>query len=112
MSEAMRGSRLGAVSHELDRGPAAATVLTTYVCDCGLHTTLPFAVEADEIPDTWECACGKHGLRLGAHNKPVNEARKSRSHWDILMERRTIADLEELMSERLALLRGGHKRSA
>ena len=27
-----------------------------------------------------------------------------RTHWDMLLERRTIADLEELMSERLALL--------
>jgi hypothetical protein len=30
----------------------------------------------------------------------------------MLLERRTIAELEELMKERLALLRGSQKRSA
>jgi hypothetical protein len=29
-------------------------------------------------------------------------AKHVRSHWDMLMERRTIADLEKLMAERLA----------
>ena len=29
-----------------------------------------------------------------------------RSHWDMLMERRTIADLEEVLAERLAVIRG------
>ena len=41
--------------------------------------------------------------------KPVKPAR---THWDMLMERRTTAELEELLEERLALLRSGrlHQR--
>ncbi|MEL0148324.1 MAG: RNA polymerase-binding protein RbpA, partial [Actinomycetota bacterium] len=30
-------------------------------------------------------------------------------HWDMLMERRTRADLEELLEERLALLRASRE---
>ena len=29
-----------------------------------------------------------------------------RSHWDMLRERRSIADLEQVLAERLALIRG------
>jgi hypothetical protein len=41
-------------------------------------------------------------------------AKHVRSHWDMLLERRTIAELEELLAERLELLRAGqfHQRSA
>ena len=34
--------------------------------------------------------------------KPIKHAR---THWDMLLERRSIAELEELLEERLALLR-------
>ena len=33
------------------------------------------------------------------------KAKPPRSHWDMLMERRTIADLEEVLAERLAVIR-------
>ena len=39
---------------------------------------------------------------------PAPEAKKikpPRTHWDMLMERRTIADLEEVLAERLDVLR-------
>jgi hypothetical protein len=40
-----------------------------------------------------------------------------RSHWDMLMERRSVADLEEVLAERLAVIRGqrgatGHEQQA
>ncbi len=35
-----------------------------------------------------------------------SKAKPPRSHWDMLMERRTIADLEEVLAERLAIIRG------
>jgi hypothetical protein len=49
---------------------------------------------------------------------PEPEAKKvkpPRTHWDMLMERRTIADLEEVLAERLDVLRarrGGGSKSA
>ena len=112
MSESMRGNRLGATSYEVDKGISAARQLTTYVCPQAHHTTVPFALEADEIPDTWRCACGLMGTRWGQamHEQPV--ARQTRSHWDMLLERRSIAELEALLKERLDLIRGSEKRSA
>ncbi|MGI8870016.1 MAG: RNA polymerase-binding protein RbpA, partial [Mycobacteriales bacterium] len=35
-----------------------------------------------------------------------------RTHWDMLMERRTIADLEEVLAERLELLRERRPRKS
>ena len=34
----------------------------------------------------------------------VKEERYVRTHWDMLLERRSIAELEDLLTERLALL--------
>jgi hypothetical protein len=34
------------------------------------------------------------------------KAKPPRSHWDMLRERRSIADLEQVLAERLALIRG------
>jgi hypothetical protein len=36
----------------------------------------------------------------------VKVVKPARTHWDMLLERRTVDDLEELLAERLALLRG------
>ena len=36
----------------------------------------------------------------------TKKAKPPRTHWDMLMERRSIADLEEVLAERLEVLRG------
>lgn len=114
---AVRGTRLGATSYESDAGvDFAPRQLTTYDCPEGHATTLPFAEEA-EIPYDWECAtCGlpavlRHGI------EPERKAEKHvRTHWDMLLERRTTAELEDVLAERLELLRemrgGPQRRSA
>lgn len=112
MSESMRGTRLGSTSYEVDNGISAPRQLTTYVCPDAHHTTLPFAEEADEIPDTWTCGCGLTATRWGLKLQDQPVARTGRTHWDMLLERRTIAELEELMKERLAVVRGFDKKSA
>ena len=104
MSESMRGSRLGATSYESDSGLLAPRALTTYVCTDGHRVTMPFSVEADEIPDTWPCSCGLQGIQMGAVPQP-KETKHIRTHWDMLLERRTVKDLEELLKERLAVVR-------
>ncbi len=82
---------------------------TIYTCDaCGHVTTLMFAADA-EPPQTWECrSCGADAL-LQVDGKPVkleeNDEKAARTHWDMLMERRTRAELEELLEERLAFIR-------
>ena len=105
MGESMRGSRLGTTSYEVDSGEYAPRELTTYVCDNNHRLTMPFSVEADEIPDSWPCACGSKGIRLGAGIQTAVEPKHLRTHWDMLLERRSIKDLQEILKERLEVVR-------
>ena len=107
MNEALRGSRLGAVSYETDEGvELAPRQAVTYDCPNGHEITVPFSVEAD-VPATWECReCGAVALRRNGELPEPKAGKKPRTHWDMLMERRTVDDLEELLTERLTLLRG------
>jgi len=73
---------------------------------------MPFAAEAD-LPLTWECRdCGMPGQLVDGALPEPKKTKPPRTHWDMLMERRTTKELEELLTERLALLRQGRKRSA
>jgi hypothetical protein len=103
----MRGTRLGAQSLESDTGvQPAARQDVTYFCPNGHTIVVPLSVEAD-VPSLWECRCGAQALR---ENTPLPESKASkpaRTHWDMLMERRTTAELEVLLAERLELLRSG-----
>jgi hypothetical protein len=115
MSEkVLRGSGLRSASFESEHGVvAAARQVIEYVCPSGHVTALPFSVEA-EVPALWECRCGGEALRRDTERPEPVAAKHVRSHWDMLLERRTIAELEELLAERLELLRAGqfHQRSA
>ncbi len=106
MSErALRGSRLGAQSYESDHGvDVAPRQHVSYDCPRGHHFDVPFSVEAD-IPAVWECGCGAEALRADGARPEEKKAKPARTHWDMLLERRSIAELEELLTERLELLR-------
>ena len=110
---ALRGTRLGATSYESDAHvDFAERVLAVYECPRGHVTRVPFSVEAEEIPVLWECRCGSEALRR-EHERPAPApTRHVRTHWDMLMERRTLDDLEQLLDERLALLRSTSRKSA
>lgn len=102
----LRGTRLGATSYENDEGvEPAARLDVTYDCTQGHSFTMPFSVEAD-VPARWECrVCG--GVAIG-RDVPLPEEKAikpTRTHWDMLLERRSIPELEELLEERLVLLR-------
>ncbi|MGN7859325.1 RNA polymerase-binding protein RbpA [Microbacterium sp. 22303] len=106
----LRGIRLGAQSLQSEEGVVfMERQQTAYSCDtCGHVTTLMFAADA-EPPATWECrACGADA-RLQIDGKSVEIAadgdKGGRTHWDMLLERRTRAELEELLEERLAFIR-------
>ena len=109
----LRGSRLGSISYETDRNlePAARTT-AEYRCAKGHVFTVPFADDA-ELPLTWECRLDGSAARLigGADPEP-KKSKPPRTHWDMLMERRTVADLEEVLAERLEHLRGRRSKSA
>ncbi|AYG04822.1 RNA polymerase-binding protein RbpA [Gryllotalpicola protaetiae] len=113
----LRGMRLGAQSLQSEEGVAFSPRAShTYACaSCGRETTMVFAAEAD-APDTWECRyCGQEATLL-VDDKPVEvdraEAKAPRSHWDMLLERRTEAELEELLQERLTYLRSRRGQDA
>ncbi len=101
----LRGTRLGAVSYESDRHTEFAPRLrTAYDCPNGHETAMPFAAEAD-IPPTWECrVCGATALLRDAEQPEAKKGKPARTHWDMLLERRSTDELEEVLAERLAVL--------
>ena len=101
----LRGTRLGAVSYESDRHTEFAPRLqTVYDCPAGHETTMPFAAEAD-IPASWGCRlCGATALLRDGEQPEPKKVKPARTHWDMLLERRSVDELEEVLSERLAVL--------
>lgn len=102
----LRGSRLGAVSYETDRNAELAPRQEReYVCSRGHRFTVPFAADA-ELPPVWECRFdGTEAHLVDAAEQEEKKAKPARTHWDMLLERRTIAELEEVLAERLDFIR-------
>lgn len=101
----LRGTRLGAVSYESDRHTEfAPRTQAAYDCPRGHSVEVPFAAEA-EIPPTWECrVCGATALLRDGVQPEAKKGKPARTHWDMLLERRSVAELEEVLAERLAVL--------
>ncbi len=101
----LRGTNLSALSMETDDNVVLSErQLIRYVCANGHVSELPFSIEAD-IPSTWECRCGQVAKLVDGPAPEDKPTKVARTHWDMLLERRSIAELEELLEERLALLR-------
>jgi hypothetical protein len=105
---ALRGARLGAQSFEDERGvEMAPRQQIEYVCADGHTFTVTMSDEA-EVPAEWEDPkTGQMGLRVGGGEPDRKEVKAVRTHWDMLLERRSEAELEEILTERLEMLRGG-----
>jgi hypothetical protein len=104
---ALRGSGLGSKSHA---DPSAVELAPrqeiSFDCVKGHHFTVVFAEEA-ELPTEWECSrCGEKARRSDGVEPEVKETKPVRTHWDMLRERRSIAELEDLLAERLDEIRG------
>ena len=104
----LRGARLGGQSFEDERGiEFAARQQVEYACEQGHHFELTLSDEA-EIPAGWECPrCGAPALRTAVEAPEPKVEKPVRTHWDMLLERRSVGELEEILTERLELLRGG-----
>jgi ribosomal protein L37AE/L43A len=106
----LRGMRIGSQSLQSEEGVVySPRTEYTYQCPtCGEETVVIFSAEA-EAPHVWECKHCAHEARLvvGAKTVDIDHSKDKpvRTHWDMLMERRTIADLEEVLAERLDVLR-------
>jgi hypothetical protein len=115
----VRGSSLSQHSYESDEHVVpVATAEHSYHCPTGHVTTLRFAQNADEVPDVWDCPkCGRtaHQDQTAARRAAGSAAglalfsprtqSAGKTHWDMLLERRSLAELEELLEERLQVLR-------
>lgn len=101
----LRGSRLGAVSYETDRDhDLAPRRFARYRTPSGEDFDIPFADDA-EIPSTWQCRNGQEGVLFEGGSQEAKKVKPPRTHWDMLMERRSEAELEDLLNERLELLK-------
>ena len=108
----MRGSRLGAaVSYETDRNDnLAPRQIARYRTENGEQFDIPLADDA-EIPDTWECRNGMEGKLIeGGELAEPKKVRVPRTPWDMLRERRSIEQLEELLRERLEIIQSRRGR--
>ena len=104
----LRGARLGGQSFEDERGiEFAARQRVAYVCAQGHDFEIPMAAEA-EVPPLWECPrCGAEALRRDGERPEPKAEKPARTHWDMLLERLSEKELEDILKERLELLRGG-----
>ena len=104
----LRGARLGGQSFEDERGiEFAARQQVGYKCTRGHTFEITMSVEAD-IPANWECPrCGAEALSIDGITPEAKVEKPVRTHWDMLLERRSIKELEDILTERLELLRGG-----
>lgn len=104
----LRGARLGGQSFEDERGiEFAARQQVGYKCTRGHIFEITMSVEAD-VPANWECPrCGAEALSTAGILPEEKVEKPARTHWDMLLERRSIKELEDILTERLELLRGG-----
>ena len=105
---ALRGARLGAQSFEDERGvEMAPRQEIEYTLPDGGTFTVVMADEA-EIPAEWEDPkTGRIGRYLDGEEPVKKDEKPARTHWDMLLERRSESELEEILTERLELLRSG-----
>ncbi|GAA1843601.1 RNA polymerase-binding protein RbpA [Microlunatus capsulatus] len=107
-SRTMNATGLGSKSHENDRDVTLSPRLELdFDCPAQHHFTVTFSTEA-ALPLDWDCPrCWAPALRSDGERAVEEPAKVVRSHWDMLRERRSVAELEELLTERLSLLRSG-----
>lgn len=98
----LRGSRLGATSYESDRDTELAPRQdVAFDCANGHETVIPMALDA-EIPAVWECRiCGRIAKVRSGSEAVAKAVKPARSHWDMLLERRSQEELEGILAERL-----------
>lgn len=107
----LRGARIGSTSLQGDEGiEFAPRRRVIYLTDKGTQFSVMFDADA-EPPAEWEDQrTGDFGFLddeagRAAREEFAEREGKQRTHWDMLLERRTREELEELLSERLELLR-------
>ena len=103
---ALRGVGLGSKTFEDEQGIEFAQRQSLgFDCPKGHHFEVTFALEA-ELPTEWECKkCGSMAVRSDGVVGEEKVVKPTRTHWDMLRERRSIPELEDILAERLEQIR-------
>ena len=107
----LRGTRLGSISHESEVGvDFVDTENVTFRTEDGEEFTVTFMTGV-EVPFDWVSPrSSKVGRRLDAKGKPIQgddpnaptPMAPTVTHWEQLMKRRTIEELEIILADRIA----------
>ncbi len=106
---ALRGMQIGSKSLESEEGVVFADRFEAkYVCANGHDFVIAMALDA-EPPATWECRCGEFADLVGdaVEEEDSKAIKPQRTHWDMLLERRSLEELEQLLQEQLEAFRSG-----
>lgn len=107
----LKGSRIGSTSLQGEHGvELAPRKKVTYITDKGNHFSVTFELDAEEPPEWFDPRTGEIGFLedeagRAAQAEFAQKDEQQRTHWHMLLERRTREELEELLAERLQLLR-------
>lgn len=107
----LRGARIGATSLQGEEGiEFAPRRRVEYLTDKGERFTVLFDADAEPPAEWTDQRSGDIGFlddEAGRAARIEFEEKESsqRTHWDMLLERRSREELEELLQERLQLLR-------
>ena len=107
----LRGSRIGSTSLQGDAGVELSPRRSVeYLTDKGTRFTVVFDADAEPPAEWTDQRTGELGFlddEAGKAARAEFEGKEAsqRTPWDMLIERRTREELEELLEERLQLLR-------
>ena len=97
----LRGMRLGAQSMETESGvEPAPRQRVEYRCEDGEQVFVTFSSEA-EIPPVWVSKTGKEASWSTEKGPWTSNEKPVRTHWDMLLERRCVEELEQILEDRL-----------
>ena len=104
----LRGMRLGSQSMETEAGvEPAPRQRVEYRTEDGERVFVIFAAEA-EIPPIWTAKSGKEAVLVDGSKPDASHEKPVRTHWDMLLERRSIEELEQTLQQRLEYYRERH----
>ena len=106
---ALRGMQIGSKSLETEEGVVFADRFDAkYLCPNGHEFTIAMAAEAAP-PAVWECRCGEEAEIIGdiVEEEDPKAVKPQRTHWDMLLERRSLEELAQLLDEQLEAFRSG-----
>lgn len=107
----LRGARIGASSLQGEEGiEFSPRKRVMYVTERGGTFTVMFDADAEPPAEWFDPRSGEVGFLdddagRAAREEFAEKESQQRTHWDMLLERRSREELEELLQERLELLR-------